>query len=249
MVTIHNMKKSFGSLNVLNSVDLRVDKGEIVAIVGPSGSGKSTLLRCLINLEEIDQGYIQIDDTVLKSKGEGYPAECEDKEALRSAYRKMGMVFQNFNLFPHKTALHNVMEALVTVCKIPKPDAKKIAQEQLMHVGLTDKEDVYPSKLSGGQRQRVAIARALAMNPEIMLFDEPTSSLDPELVGEVLEVIKNLAKEDMTMLIVTHEMTFARDVADRILFMEGGNIVMDCPPSEFFASDNPRIKAFLSKSI
>lgn len=248
-VKMHNIKKDFDTLEVLNGVSLDVNRGEIIAIIGPSGSGKSTLLRSLINLEEIDGGYIEVEGTVIASKGEGNPQKCTDEQLVKETYRKMGMVFQNFNLFPHKTAIQNVMEALIVVRKMDKAAAKEIAKKQLAHVGLTDKENAYPAKLSGGQRQRVAIARALAMNPDIMLFDEPTSSLDPELVGEVLEVIKKLAKEDMTMLIVTHEMSFARDVADRILFMDGGTVLMACPPKEFFAADNPRIQAFLSKSF
>ena len=234
MIEVIDITKSFDDFTVLENVSLNVEKGEIVTIIGPSGSGKSTLLRCLNRLEEIQSGSINI---------EGEPVD-------KNNCRKLGMVFQNFNLFPHKTVMENIIEAPVIVKKEKKEDAKKIARKLLEDVGLSDKENSYPSQLSGGQKQRVAIARALAMNPDIMLFDEPTSALDPELVGEVLGVIKKLAKEHMTMVIVTHEMAFAKEISDRVVFMDKGKIVEQGSPEDVFENpEHPRIKSFLSRFL
>ncbi|MCK4260259.1 MAG: amino acid ABC transporter ATP-binding protein [Halanaerobiales bacterium] len=225
MIKISNVTKRFGKLSVLNDISLDVNQGEVISIIGPSGSGKSTLLRCLVNLEEIDQGLIEVQG-------------------------KTGMVFQSFNLFPHKTVLENIIEAPIIVKKMKREDAIILAEELLIKVDLLDKKDSYPSQISGGQKQRVAIARALAMKPEILLFDEPTSALDPELVGEVLSVIKELAKDKMTLLIVTHEMGFAREVSDRVIFMDQGKIVADSDPEEFFTNpNNVRIRLFLNKIL
>lgn len=249
MIKMTNIHKSFGALTVLDGVDLDIHLGESIAVIGPSGSGKSTLLRCINKLEKIDQGAIEIEGTVIEAVDQpGMHAAHRDQ--VKAVLAKTGMVFQNFNLFPHMTAMGNVTEALVTVKRMKKADALKIGAHQLERVGLADKADAYPSHLSGGQKQRVAIARALAMEPDVMLFDEPTSALDPELIGEVLEVIRRLAEEDMTMVVVTHEMGFAREVADRIIFIDNGKLLADCPPEEFF--DNPqhlRIKNFLDKML
>ncbi|MDD2497218.1 MAG: amino acid ABC transporter ATP-binding protein [Desulfitobacteriaceae bacterium] len=250
IVKATNISKSFGTLEVLKNVSLEVDKGEIVAIIGPSGSGKSTLLRCLNQLEKIDAGVIEIEGVVIAAPDDPQRKAGISPKEVRVACRKMGMVFQNFNLFPHKTALGNVIEAPIIVNKMNKDSAARIGMEQLAKVGLLDKKDAYPSQISGGQKQRVAIARALAMNPDIMLFDEPTSALDPELVGEVLSVIKNLAKERMTMLVVTHEMGFAREVSDRVVFMDEGRILEDARPEKIFENpSHPRIKTFLEKML
>lgn len=250
MIRMHNIHKYFGSLHVLQGVSLEVAKGEIIAIIGPSGSGKSTLLRCMNQLERINQGLIEIEGIVVEAAGNVGVKVTASPQEIRATYRKMGMVFQGFNLFPHMTALGNVIEAPITVNKVTKTTAIQIAEIQLAKVGLQDKKDIFPSKLSGGQKQRVAIARALAMNPDIMLFDEPTSALDPELVGEVLSVIKKLAQEHMTMLIVTHEMGFAKEIADRVIFMDGGKILEENNPKEFFENPrHPRIKTFLEKML
>lgn len=249
MIKMTDIHKSFGDHPVLAGVNLKVHKGESIAIIGPSGAGKSTLLRCINKLESIDKGAIEIEGTVVAAKNEpGYT--MAHKSEVKAALAKTGMVFQSFNLFPHKTAMGNVIEALLTVKKMNKAEAIKIGEKQLARVGLADKADQYPSHLSGGQKQRVAIARALAMDPDVMLFDEPTSALDPELVGEVLEVIRRLAEEDMTMLIVTHEMSFAREVADRVIFIDGQKIIANAPPKEFFDNPNhPRIRTFLEKML
>ena len=249
MIKMTDIHKSFGEHPVLAGVSLKVHKGESIAIIGPSGAGKSTLLRCINKLETIDKGAIEIEGTVVAAKNEpGYT--MAHKSEIKAALAKTGMVFQSFNLFPHKTAMGNVIEALLTVKKMSKAEAIKIGEKQLAKVGLADKADAYPSHLSGGQKQRVAIARALAMDPDVMLFDEPTSALDPELVGEVLEVIRRLAEEDMTMLIVTHEMSFARDVADRVIFIDGQKIIANAPPKEFFDNpEHPRIRTFLEKML
>jgi len=234
MLEAINIKKNFNKLEVLKGVSLQVRQGEVISIIGPSGSGKSTFLRCLIGLEAIDDGFVKI-------KG-------KEVNTYRDGCTEMGMVFQQFNLFPHKTVLENIIEAPLVVKKMKKEGAIEIAEELLEKVGLLDKRDVYPSRLSGGQQQRVAIARALAMQPDIMLFDEPTSSLDPELVGEVLEVIKDLALEKITMLVVTHEMGFAREVSDRVVFMDEGEVLADTTPEEIFLQpEHARIKAFLDK--
>lgn len=240
MIKINNLKKSFGKKTVLKGIDLQVTQGEVMVIIGPSGSGKSTLLRCLNLLEKPDSGDIYLDDELITS-----PDANVDK-----VREKMGMVFQNFNLFPHKTVLQNIMLAPVKVKKMPANEAEAQAVALLEKMGLTDKKDVFPNSLSGGQKQRVAIARALAMNPEVMLFDEATSALDPEMVGDVLSVMKELAKEGMTMVVVTHEMGFAREVADDVIFMEDGLIVDEGTPEHIFdKTDNVRTKEFLSKVL
>ena len=240
MIKINNLKKSFGKKTVLKGIDLQVTQGEVMVIIGPSGSGKSTLLRCLNLLEKPDSGDIYLDDELITS-----PEANVDK-----VREKMGMVFQNFNLFPHKTVLQNIMLAPVKVKKVPVKEAEQQAVALLEKMGLTDKKDVFPNSLSGGQKQRVAIARALAMNPEVMLFDEATSALDPEMVGDVLSVMKELAKEGMTMVVVTHEMGFAREVADDVIFMDDGLIVDEGTPEHIFdKTDNVRTKEFLSKVL
>jgi|SRR5690554_1375256 len=235
MIKIRNLNKNFGKLQVLKNINLEVEQGEVVSIIGPSGSGKSTLLRCLIGLEEADNGVIEI---------KGISREA------RHRYQEMGMVFQGFNLFPHKTVLGNLIEAPLLVNKLERKQAVELAENLLVKVGLLDKKDSYPSQLSGGQKQRVAIARALAMQPDIMLFDEPTSSLDPELVGEVLTVIRDLVNEKITMLIVTHEMGFAREVSDRVIFMDEGEVLVDTVPDKIFnIPEHERIKVFLDKIL
>lgn len=240
MIKINNLKKSFGKKTVLKGIDLQVTQGEVMVIIGPSGSGKSTLLRCLNLLEKPDSGDIYLDDELITS-----PDANVDK-----VREKMGMVFQNFNLFPHKTVLQNITLAPVKVKKVPAKEAEQQAVALLEKMGLTDKKDVFPNSLSGGQKQRVAIARALAMNPEVMLFDEATSALDPEMVGDVLSVMKELAKEGMTMVVVTHEMGFAREVADDVIFMEDGLIVDEGTPEHIFdKTENVRTKEFLSKVL
>lgn len=239
MIEASNLTKKFNDLVVFENLNIKVKKGEVLVVIGPSGSGKSTLLRCLNYLETINEGKIVIEGETLNPK---------DKKMLRRVTTKMGMVFQNFNLFPHMTAIQNIMEAPIVVKKENRSEVRKRAEELLNKVGLGDKMDYYPSKLSGGQKQRVAIARALAMNPDIMLFDEPTSALDPELVGEVLNVMKNLAKDGMTMIVVTHEMGFAREVADRVIFMDDGKIVEQGKPEDIFSNPKEdRTKSFLNK--
>ena len=222
LLEIKNLKKSFNDNVVLKDISLSVEKGEVLAIIGPSGSGKSTLLRCITDLEQEDSGVIQFDGT-------------------------FGLVFQNFNLFPHHSVMKNITNAPIKVQKRDKKEVFEHARDLLKKMGLEDKEDAYPCELSGGQQQRVSIARALAMNPDILFFDEPTSALDPELTGEILDVIKELAAEHMTMVIVTHEMAFACNVADTIIFMDGGVIVEEGSPDEVFSSDNKRMKEFLGK--
>lgn len=247
MIQSRNLFKSFGSHRVLDNVNFEVNKGEVIVIIGPSGSGKSTLLRCFNGLEEIDSGVITIEGETFAHKEPGKKDTINSKEKKDIA-RKLGMVFQHFNLFPHKTVLENVIEAPVTVSGMKKNDAIVMGELLLEKVGLSDKKNSYPSKISGGQKQRVAIARALGMNPDIMLFDEPTSSLDPELIGEVQKVIIDLAKEKMTMLIVTHEMRFAEEVADRIIFMDEGKIIADEKPDKIFNNpEHPRIITFIDK--
>lgn len=240
MIQLKNLVKSFGSLTVLKGVDLTVNEKEVVVLIGASGSGKSTLLRCLNFLEVYDNGAIQIQGEHI------FP----DKSNLNKVREEVGMVFQHFNLFPHKTVLENIIEAPVYVKKVRVDEAKQQAYELLEKVGLRDKADVYPDSLSGGQKQRVAIARALAMKPKIMLFDEPTSALDPELVGEVLQVMKQLANDGMTMVVVTHEMGFAREVADRVAFMHDGQILEQDQPKNFFDHpQNDRTKQFLNSIL
>jgi glutamine transport system ATP-binding protein len=240
MIVVDKLKKSFGNNEVLKDISVTINPQEVVVIIGPSGSGKSTFLRCINLLESITDGTIQI-------KGK----DITDKSTNINEVRKdVGMVFQQFNLFPHKTVLQNIMLSPMKVKKVSKEDAKKRALALLKKVGLEDKAKVYPDSLSGGQKQRVAIARALAMEPSIMLFDEPTSALDPEMVGEVLEVMKDLAKEGMTMIVVTHEMGFAREVGDRVIFMDGGYIVEEDTPSELFSNPKEeRTISFLSKVL
>ncbi|MBZ5200028.1 amino acid ABC transporter ATP-binding protein [Planomicrobium chinense] len=236
MIIGENIHKSFGDLEVLKGIDLHVKPQEVVVLVGVSGSGKSTLLRCFNFLEEMNSGQITIDGKVINPK----------KDKLADVRADVGMVFQHFNLFPHKTALENVIEAPVTVKKMDKEKAKQLGMELLEKVGLAEKANVYPSKLSGGQKQRVAIARALAMQPKVLLFDEPTSALDPELVGEVLQVMKQLAEEGMTMVVVTHEMKFAKEVADRIIMLDKGVIIESADPKTFFENPkNERTRQFI----
>lgn len=240
MINIKNLYKSFGKNEVLKGIDFTVNQGEVVAIIGPSGSGKSTLLRCMNLLETPTSGEVIFKDNNLTSKD-------TELEKLR---QQMGMVFQNFNLFPHKKVIDNVILAPSLLKKGNQNDLKKEAQLLLEKVGLEDKSDAYPAQLSGGQKQRVAIARALAMNPEVLLFDEPTSALDPEVVGDVLKVMKNLAKEGMTMVVVTHEMHFAKDVSDKVVFMADGVIVESGTPEEVFDhQQHERTKNFLSRVL
>ena len=240
MVKVKNLHKSFGDLHVLKGIDLEVQKGEVVVVIGPSGSGKSTFLRCINHLERPTSGEIHIDKVNLD---DGHV----DINLIRQT---AGMVFQQFNLFPHLTVLDNISLAPVKVLHMQKEDAEVLGRDLLRKVGLADKAEVYPNQLSGGQKQRAAIARALAMKPKLMLFDEPTSALDPEMIGEVLGVMKELAFEGMTMIVVSHEMGFAREVADRIVFMDGGVLVEEGRPSEFFANPrHARTRAFLSKIL
>ena len=240
IIKVSNLKKYFGDLEVLKDINLEIEKGEVVCIIGPSGSGKSTLLRCLNGLEEITDGKVTILDHDLFDK----------KSDINKLRENIGMVFQGFNLFPHKTVLENITMAPQSLKKISKEESVDNAIKLLRKVGLEDKKNNYPNSLSGGQKQRVAIARALAMNPKVMLFDEPTSALDPEMVGEVLNVMKELAKEGMTMVVVTHEMGFAREVSDRVIFMDGGYILEDSTPEEIFTdAKNERCMEFLNKVI
>jgi polar amino acid transport system ATP-binding protein len=248
MVKAEQVCKSFGALQVLKGVTLDVGRGEVMCIVGPSGSGKSTFLRCINHLEQVNAGRLFVDGELVGYRERGDKLyELSPREAAKQR-RDVGMVFQHFNLFPHRTALGNIVEAPVHVKRVKKDDALSRAKDLLDLVGLADKATAYPAQLSGGQQQRVAIARALAMNPKLMLFDEPTSALDPELVGEVLAVMKRLASEGMTMLVVTHEMGFAREVADKLVFMDGGVIVESGNPREMMKNpQQERTKAFLSK--
>ncbi len=250
IIRVENLHKSFHSLHVLKGINFSVSKGEIVSVIGPSGSGKSTLLRCLNHLEVADKGSISFEGNyIAKADPSGKAVYKSSKEVL-AICSSLGMVFQNFNLFPHKSVLQNITEAPVMVKGKSKEEAEAKAMELLEKVGLSEKKDAYPNQLSGGQKQRVAIARALAMEPDIMLFDEPTSALDPELIGEVLQVIKKLAEERMTMIIVTHEMNFAREISDRIIFMDDGQIVVDGVPDDIFVNpEHPRIKTFLNKVL
>jgi len=250
-IEMNHIGKSFGNLEVLKDVSLHMESGEVVSIIGPSGSGKSTFLRCLCELEKIDKGDICVGGEVMAAQPEGASKTVySSPDKVRQICRRMGMVFQSFNLFPHMTVLDNILEAPRVVKGMKDADILPLAEELLRKVGLWDKRDVYPSSLSGGQKQRVAIARALAMKPDIMLFDEPTSALDPELTGEVLRTIKQLADEDMTMVIVTHEMAFAREVADRIIFMADGVIQEEGRPEDIFEHpQNERTKNFLSSML
>lgn len=250
MIEAINIHKSFQNTEVLKGISLEVNKGEVVAIIGPSGSGKSTFLRCLNRLETADKGSIRIEGETLAAPGaDGYSQYVPEAEA-RTICSKMGMVFQQFNLFPHLTVLENLIEAPMIVKGFKREDIVPEAEELLRKVGLADKQSSYPGRLSGGQKQRVAIARALAMKPDILLFDEPTSALDPELTGEVLKTMRQLAEEHMTMIVVTHEMGFAREVASRVIFMDNGEIVEENTPQLFFSKpSHPRTKAFLEKML
>ena len=240
MIKIKDLKKKYGELEVLKGISTEIKEGEVISIIGPSGSGKSTFLRCINRLEEPTSGVIKINNKNI----------LERKLDINKIREEVGMVFQHFNLYPHKTVLENITLGPIRLKKMPKAEAEKLAIELLEKVGLADKKDVYPNKLSGGQKQRVAIARALAMNPKVILFDEPTSALDPEMIGEVLEVMKELANAGMTMIVVTHEMGFARNVANRVFFMDGGYILEDAKPQDLF--DNPkteRAREFLEKVL
>ena len=238
MIVVKDLKKNYNGLDVLKGIDLTINKGDVVCLVGPSGCGKSTFLRCLTRLEEPDGGTVMLDGKEITER---------DIDATRA---QMGMVFQHFNLFPHLTVKKNITLAPVRLGRMSQAAADKQAMELLERIGLADKADVYPNMLSGGQKQRIAIVRALAMNPEVLLFDEPTSALDPEMVGEVLELMKELARDGMTMVVVTHEMGFAREVANRVIFIDAGVIKVAKPPPEYFENpDNPRLKAFLSKVL
>ena len=240
MIEFRDVYKNFGKLEVLKGINLKIEKGEVVTLIGPSGSGKSTILRCMNLLERPTKGQVFIEGTEITAP----------KIDIQSIRKDIGMVFQHFNLFPHMTVMENMTYAPIKVNKMSKTDAEAKAMELLKLVGLTEKGQTYPGKLSGGQKQRIAIARALAMEPKIMLFDEPTSALDPEMVKEVLEVIKNLAHTGITMTLVTHEMGFAREVADRICFIDDGQILEDAPPDEFFANPKTeRAKSFLEKVL
>lgn len=239
-VKVSNLKKNYGDLTVLKDINLEVHEGEVVCLIGPSGSGKSTFLRCINQLEVATDGSIIVDDVEITDK----------KNDINKLRENVGMVFQQFNLFPHLTVLQNITMAPIELKKMNKAQAEEKAIELLEKVGLADKKDVYPTQLSGGQQQRVAIVRALAMNPDLMLFDEPTSALDPEMVGEVLDVMKDLAKQKMTMIVVTHEMGFAREVSDRVLFMDGGYVVEEGSPEDIFTNPkNPRTISFLNKVL
>ena len=240
IIKVVDLKKSFGDIHVLKGINTEIKRGEVVVVIGPSGSGKSTFLRTLNLLEEPTEGIIEFEGIDI----------TDPKTNINLHRQKMGMVFQQFNLFPHMTVLKNMTLAPIKLLGKSKADAETTALELLDKVGLKDRADAYPSQLSGGQKQRVAIVRALAMNPDVMLFDEPTSALDPEMVGEVLDVMKSLAKEGMTMVVVTHEMGFAKEVADRVIFIDEGVIMEDAPPAEFFGNPkNERLKLFLSKVL
>ena len=246
LLQIDHIRKAFDGVEVLKDISLSVREGEVVSVIGPSGSGKSTLLRCATMLETMDGGSLSYLDEQAAFEEDG---KCVyvPKKKLREIHKNFGLVFQNFNLFPHYSVMKNIIDAPVTVDHVPKKEARERAEKLLLQLGLSDKADAYPCQLSGGQQQRVSIARALALQPKILFFDEPTSALDPELTGEVLKVIKELAKEHMTMIIVTHEMQFAREVSDRIIFMEQGVIQAEGTPDEIFHSSNERVREFIGK--
>ena len=248
LLEINNMSKKFGNLEVIKDISLSVKEGEVLSIIGPSGSGKSTLLRCATMLEKMDSGdLIYLGEYAAENKnGKSHYAPKAD---IRRIHRNFGLVFQNFNLFPHYSVLKNITDAPIIVDKVSKVEAQERAVKLLEQLGLSDKIDAYPFQLSGGQQQRVSIARALALQPKILFFDEPTSALDPRLTGEVLSVIKQLASEKMTMIIVTHEMQFARELSDRIIFMEDGFIQEQGTPEEIFTSTNPKVKAFIGEFV
>jgi len=250
LIRTENVCKAFNETVVLKDVNITVNQGEVVCIIGPSGAGKSTFLRSLIQLETITDGKLYIDEELILNRHKNKTEYQIEPEKFKNMLLEMGMVFQSFNLFPHMTAIDNIMLAPVNVKKVPKDQAEVKARDLLARVGLAEKADAYPSRLSGGQQQRVAIARALAMEPKIMLFDEPTSALDPELVGEVLSVMQKLAESGMTMLVVTHEMGFAREAADRVLFMCDGSVMEEGEPESIFsAPQNPRTKQFLNSIL
>ncbi len=246
LLEIGHMRKNFGGVEVLKDISLSVRKGEVVSIIGPSGSGKSTLLRCATMLEKMDGGELKYlgEAAAWEEDGQCIYAGKQKKKEIRKHF---GLVFQNFNLFPHYSVMKNITDAPISVDKVPKKEAEERAMKLLCQLGLEDKKDAYPYQLSGGQQQRVSIARALALQPKILFFDEPTSALDPELTGEVLKVIRELAKEHMTMIIVTHEMQFARELSDRIIFMEQGVIRQEGTPEEIFANPNERVREFIGK--
>lgn len=246
ILSVKNLEKKFGDLTVLKDISFDINDGEIISIIGSSGSGKSTLLRCMNQLETITSGTITIDGKTLVETKNGTPVYA-GKDVLKEILMETGFVFQNFNLFPHYSVLRNVMEAPVCVAGVPKKQAEEKARELLKKLGLETKADAYPCELSGGQSQRVSIARALALEPKILFFDEPTSALDPELTGEVLKVIKSLTDLHITMVIVTHEMAFAKEISDRIIFMDKGVIIEDASPDEVFSSNNERTREFLGK--
>ncbi len=248
MLNAQDLRKSFDGVPVLQGISLQVNQGEVLAIIGPSGSGKSTLLRCITQLETVDSGAIDIcGETLVSTDGNGKAVYAPRAQCAKIGLH-LGLVFQNFNLFPHFSVLRNIAEAPVRVLGKSRTEAEEQARALLEKMGLADKENAYPYQLSGGQKQRIPIARALAMNPEILFFDEPTSALDPELTGEILKVIRELAAEHMTMVVVTHEMKFARDVADRVIFMDNGSIVESGTPQQVFGdTHNERLKAFLSR--
>ena len=243
LLEMNHIQKSFDDLEVLKGASIKVDAHQVVVILGPSGSGKTTLLRCINFLEHADQGQLVVGDTQVDFS-------AAKKREIREIRKKVGFVFQNYNLFANKTAIQNVMHGLVVVKKMPKAEARKKAEEALAWVKLSDKHDYYPSQLSGGQQQRVGIARAIAMEPDIILFDEPTSALDPELIGETLEMMKNVAKRGITMLVVTHELSFAQDIADKVIFMDGGVVVEEGTPDEVFNhTKEERTKKFLARIL
>jgi polar amino acid transport system ATP-binding protein len=249
MLEVKNLSKSFGDLEVLSDISFEVNEGEVLSIIGPSGSGKSTILRIINQLETLSGGQITIcgDDMISSISANGKPI-YSDKATLRRMQLSIGLVFQNFNLFPHMSVMQNIIEAPIRVLKMDKAQAIEKAKDLLKKMGLSDKADYYPCQLSGGQQQRISIARALALSPQLLFFDEPTSALDPELTGEILKVIKELAQDKMTMVIVTHEMAFARDVSDRVIFMDGGVIVEQGTPQDVLVNTkNDRTKAFLSR--
>lgn len=247
ILEIRDMKKSFGDLEVLKGVSLSVNEGEVLSIIGPSGSGKSTLLRCATMLEHMDEGDLLYLNEYAAKNIKGGKSQYSSKQDLKRIRRNFGLVFQNFNLFPHYSVLRNVAEAPMLVDGLSKKEAEERARILLEKLGLSDKADAFPFQLSGGQQQRVSIARALALQPKLLFFDEPTSALDPELTGEVLKVIKELAKEKMTMVIVTHEMHFAEELSDRIIFIEDGIIQVEGTPEDIFKTNNPRLKEFIGK--
>lgn len=248
VISVNNLQKHFGKLEVLNGISFDVNEGEVLSIIGPSGSGKSTLLRCITQLETANSGEISVCGDIMMFTNKNGEVHYSDKTVLHKIQLNIGLVFQNFNLFPHFSVLRNLTEAQVTVLKKTKKEAEDIAFDLLGKMGLQDKADAYPFQLSGGQQQRVSIARALALNPQVLFFDEPTSALDPELTGEILKVIRELAKQKMTMVIVTHEMEFARSVSDKVIFMDQGVIVEQGTPDELFGNTvNERTRQFLRK--